>query len=53
MMAVICQSHLSLGSRVPDYSYHSYTIAKMVPTEADPNIASNKTLPAMVQTKNC
>ena len=31
-MAVIGQSHLSLESRVPDYSYHSYTIVRIVPT---------------------
>ena len=31
-MAVIGQSHLSLGSRVPDYSYLSYTIVRIVPT---------------------
>ena len=27
-MAVIGQSHLSGGSRVPDYSYHSYTMVR-------------------------
>ena len=29
------RSQLSLGSRVPDYSYHSYTIVRIVPTEVD------------------
>ena len=35
-MAVIGQSHLLWTIRVPDYSYNSYTIVRIVPTEVDP-----------------
>ena len=35
-MAVIGQSHLLWRSRVPDHSYHSNTIVRIVPTEVVP-----------------
>ena len=34
-MAVIGQSQLSLRSRVTNYSYHSYTIVRIVPIVVD------------------
>ena len=34
-MVVLGQSHLLLGSRIPDNSYQSYTIVRIVPTEVD------------------
>ena len=32
-MAVIGQSHLLWRNRIPDHSYHSNTIVRIVPTE--------------------